>query len=890
MIRPGIADKISISSFLILVLLSALIYHLSVPLLEEKMAQSERRNAQALLNNTYTLLDNLNDTLAGYRDIVLNQRKHHLRNLINIAEAVISEHYLRFQSGVLDEAQAQRLALKQLTSLPLSDGEYVFVVNSKGVTLSHPDPNFIGKEMFTVQDSDGTFFVREMVEKALSAPAGGFTQYLWPKPEKQQPQPKLSYSHHLPAWDWVIGTGLYIDDIEHQVAMHRLALLEKLRRELKKITIAKSGYLFLFDEHDRMLIHPDPAIELLDGNQLLNTLTGGPLLKEMAAAAEQNKPLPYLRRSPGSRPEEPPLNKTAWTRYHAPLGWYLGVSVNDHEFNQAAHQVSRQILLFILLLTPVLIFIHYLIIQRLFRPLLQLTVTAREVYNGNLNARCKLTGSDEIGLLSRTINEMVERLSANITSLDDEIQERTRELIESETQQRQQAEKYRNLFDDSSDAIMVLSPDGFLDCNLATLKIFELDNKTQFIHAHPADLSPPFQPNGKDSMTMAMAHIQLAQQQGKNGFEWIHRKGRSGKDFPCEVLLTNIKLAEGEEIIQAIVRDITARKELEAKLQQQHQELTTLFISVQDSGIGISPEQLSRLFQSFSQADSSTTRRYGGSGLGLAISKQLVEMMGGEIGVESTEGVGSTFFFTLELIRSDQPLKEENHSSIWSADNAPPLQGMRILLVEDNAVNQLVAQHLLTSIGIDLTTVENGQEAVDIIIEQPFDLVLMDIQMPVMDGYEATRTIRQRLPDNPLPIIAMTANAMREDRDRALAAGMNDHIGKPINHDELLQKLQKWSGKEVDHQQHMATAERTPVQTTTLESRATLPPLPSLDLEDFLDRMEGDHAIVAHLLEIFLDENEGLMERLKGFLDDPHQLRHAIHTLMHFPAQPEHRF
>lgn len=212
--------------------------------------------------------------------------------------------------------------------------------------------------------------------------------------------------------------------------------------------------------------------------------------------------------------------------------------------------------------------------------------------------------------------------------------------------------------------------------------------------------------------------------------------------------------------------------------------------SVEDTGIGISPEALGKLFNRFEQADVSTTRHFGGSGLGLAICKHLVELMGGQIHAQSTEGVGSRFWFDLPL---ESPL----------TPNAPPplsantvqLAGMKILVAEDNAINQLVVKTLLTRLGANLTLVENGELAVQEVKQTPFDLVFMDCQMPVMDGYEATRQIRlweQTRPDvQALPIVALTANALAGDREACLAAGMTDYVTKPVTSAALAQALER---------------------------------------------------------------------------------------------------
>jgi signal transduction histidine kinase/CheY-like chemotaxis protein len=225
----------------------------------------------------------------------------------------------------------------------------------------------------------------------------------------------------------------------------------------------------------------------------------------------------------------------------------------------------------------------------------------------------------------------------------------------------------------------------------------------------------------------------------------------------------------------------------------QDDDSVELKITVSDTGIGIAQQAQATLFNAFTQADGSTTRKYGGTGLGLAIVSQLVDMMGGTLGLESVEGEGSSFWFSASFERS-RLLPESADKS--SSEQGMPLPNAKILLVEDNEINQMVAQKMLEKVGLKAVLANDGVEALKILNDQSFDLVLMDCQMPEMDGFDATREIRrlelQSLKDERLPIVAMTANVMSGDKERCLEVGMDDYIGKPVQRDKLEAVLRKW--------------------------------------------------------------------------------------------------
>jgi len=235
---------------------------------------------------------------------------------------------------------------------------------------------------------------------------------------------------------------------------------------------------------------------------------------------------------------------------------------------------------------------------------------------------------------------------------------------------------------------------------------------------------------------------------------------------------------------------------VEIKLSAQKGNIVTLMFSVIDQGIGIPEDNQAKVFEVFTQADDSTNRRFGGTGLGLAICKRLTEMMGGRIWVESEEGKGSAFNFTGEFKVVDE---SQLTSQVYGADSledqaesfAENLKDIRVLLAEDNIVNQKISARMLEKQGCKVATVDNGQEVIERINKEDFDVILMDAQMPILDGLEATKIIRQNEQDTGkhIPIIALTARAMQEDRKKCLEVGMDGYVAKPIDRKKLFEEI-----------------------------------------------------------------------------------------------------
>jgi polar amino acid transport system substrate-binding protein len=741
------------------------------------------------------------------------------------------------------------------------------------------------------------------------------------------------------------------------------------------------------------------------------------------------------------------------------------------------------------------------------------------------------------------------------------------------TEKRQEAEKFRALFQRSSEAILLFDDSGIIDCNRAAVDLFGYENETELTGVPPQALSPELQPDGRNSLDKGAEMNAQARREGYNRFDWMHVRA-DGETVPVEVTLSPI-IINDKEVILAAIHDLTLRKRAEEEmlrarelaeeanrakgnflanmsheirtpmnavigmthlalksdlnpkqrnylqkidvashallqiindildfskieagklsfenidfqleevldnlaglisLQAQDKGLELLFalepdvpttlvgdplrvgqillnlttnaikftesgeivvsvklvdecnghvtlcFTVRDTGIGMSKEQMVTLFQSFTQADSSTTRKFGGTGLGLAISKRLVEMMGGEIWVDSEPGVGSTFGVTVNLgvqttadrecpvlnddlggmralvvddnAASRQILKDILESFAFEvalaasgeeainelkqvADDSPfdlvlmdwkmpgmngveaarhikteldrakvpaiilvtaygreevmneaeegaldgfllkpvcpsvlfdtilstlgdqvpkhsaakpmrkhaakPTQmsrGARILLVEDNLINQEVAVEILIQAGLVPTVANNGKEALVALENDTFDGLLMDVQMPEMDGYEATRAIRAQEQWSNLPVIAMTANAMPGDREKCLQAGMNDYVSKPIDPDEMLATIERWVRPTEPVAVPAAGEEAEQTETDMPDLKA----LTGFEVDNGLKRVLGNQGLYIRLLSEFAAAHSDNANGIRSALNagDRELVRHLVHTL-----------
>jgi len=775
-----------------------------------------------------------------YEKQVIDAKKESLKNHVNMLQGVLQTYRDKIiEHSTQDEIEAiKKDAIQALDSMVYGDDGYVFVWTYEGVPLAyHPRPDLIGKNLINMKSGDGKFAIRELIKSAKKG-GGHFYTYKWRTTQKGDYQTKISYSFGVEEWGWLIGTGQYMTKEENIISQTKEKLHANTKELIEKTIIEALILMLIISILFYLLLQKmitQPLQKLQNGlndffDFLQNKKTNVTPIKidtndefgKMIASINEN-----IIVSSKLHHKINELNKNLETKVNERT---KEVQNKEQELQHILNTIMESVMILengkIIDLNPQAIktfglknlqeglgltpldfvpqYNHHIVLAGLKNPdtpPYQFDVLKRDgtifpalIHGKNLhinNKSLRVTSFLDISELKNTekalqiakqkAEESTKAKSEFLANMSHEIRTPMNGIIGMshlalQTQLNDKQKNYLQKIDSSAKSLLGIINDilDFSKIEAGKLTIEKVD----------FDIS---------EMLNNVVNLIEFKVHEKNLKLIINYDTSNGKYFYGDTLRIS-------QVLTNLLSNALKFTELGQICVNIKKIDSTLFrFEVKDTGIGLKQEQIKKLFQSFSQADGTTTRKYGGTGLGLTISKQLVELMGGNIWVESEEGVGSKFIFEIELeIGDSKNVKAKDSDKLKSLEqNIKTLEGSNILLVEDNQINQEIIIGLLENSALNIDIANDGKEAVQMyqLYPKKYELILMDLQMPIMGGIEATKIIRET--NKEIPIIALTANAMKEDKERTAQALMNEHLNKPIELEKLYETLLKYISKKV---------------------------------------------------------------------------------------------
>ncbi len=401
-------------------------YWYSVPLIKSKVLEIEHNASKIAINNIYQLATKMYLGSEDYRDQALSSQQQRLTAIVSLTENFILSLYRVLENQGRTEAEIWESIFSELRQFRADDDTYVWIADYDYRLLSHPDDDNFGRDLTTIRGSDGKLIIPSVVQLAIDA-GEGFYHYKWPKLTQTQALEKYAYVRHFPAWGFVIGSGVYLDEIEQQVSAKKLRALSELRNAFAEITIANNGYLFVFDPQANMLIHPNPNIDGTNFAGLLNPVTGNPIVTDLISVAGTDTEAFYKWDSPGD-PGNYHYEKLSLVRHIPGFDWYISSSVYVDDLQRSSEILSTRIIVIALLTLLLGSLLAWVFANWLTAPIRRLSHTAALVSKGQLSAKSGIRRADELGVLAESFDSMVDQLSNNIKTLDSRVTERTQEL------------------------------------------------------------------------------------------------------------------------------------------------------------------------------------------------------------------------------------------------------------------------------------------------------------------------------------------------------------------------------------------------------------------------------------------------------------------------------
>ena len=403
-----------------------------VPKVDTAIENLENKNVHLLLSNTINIVNDRYKALDEFKVKALQKHKDILQNTTMVAWSILDTKYNQYKStqNTIKKDQIKKDAIELVKNLRYQKDGYFWINDFKPKMIMHPfKPSLDGKDLSNFKDPNGVYLFNNMV-KVVQSGGEGFVNYSWPKPNHSKPQPKISFVKSFPQWRWIIGTGTYIDNIDKEIAQRKSGILKELKQTIKDVTIGKSGYIFLFDKNGNILYHPNKYMYSHNIKSLINTITNESFYDYFVNVSKsKTKSSSYIWNKPSDK-NNFIYKKVSWVEYLPNAEVYVCATAYEDELKETSTYISYMLTKysmgrFVMISIFMLIFLGMIL-----KPIIKLSELSKKVRNGNFDVKSDIKRDDEIGILSDAFNSMIDKISSQIHTLEDEVKQKTLTLVE----------------------------------------------------------------------------------------------------------------------------------------------------------------------------------------------------------------------------------------------------------------------------------------------------------------------------------------------------------------------------------------------------------------------------------------------------------------------------
>ncbi|MDP2608153.1 MULTISPECIES: cache domain-containing protein [unclassified Oceanobacter] len=828
--KARLARQLSLIIRGILLVVFVFVYFYTVPTIKQQVFEIERNSSRLALNNVFEIADQMYTGVEEYRQQALDNHKEQLTLVVDLAENFLQSHFQEAAKQGIPLEQARQTAFAYLRDFTFGNQDYIWVVDHDIQVLSHPDERFQydGEQ----QEDDPPQNILTRVVRQAMQDGEGYYYYKWSRIAGDDELDKVSFVRDYPEWGFVIGSGVYLNDIEIEVRQRRQQALMELRNALQEIKVAKTGYMYVFDSNGHMLIHPNDNLDGVTFTTLQNPLSQQPIYQELMAVADTGNELTY-RWDKLDDPDNYAYDKLSLVRYIEGFDWYICSSVYLDELQSSADLLSARIMILAGLTMLATLLISNFLVNRITRPLEQLASTALNVQRGDLSARTGIQRDDEVGILASSIDAMVQRLRHNIETLDAQVKQRTEELLATNARvQRMSAvgQLSGGLAHDFNNLLSIIVGNLIVAREHYSASNPELDkllSPAERAARRGADIThrllafsrrQPLQPETVSINTMMTEVLELLHSAFSGPYRLHYRPQQPPLQAWINVdpghlenALVNLGLNARDAMHDGGTLTYSWKlRDIRQPIEQQFDEIVApgryIEIGVADTGTGFSQSALEQAFEPFF----STKEGSNNSGLGLSMVYGFVKQSFGYIQLHNRPQGGA--MIRLLLPASDAPANPELNDN--DSDNRPKLSpGGLYLLVEDNPDVRAVIRKQLVDLGQHVVEAADGNEAQTLLDDllasgaNPLTGMVSDIMIPgTMNGRKLAATLRRRAPEAVILLVSgYTDDPAQQDQGHD-AIDQQDPmlvlLRKPFDRQQLGQALERASTRIRLHRQH----------------------------------------------------------------------------------------